>query len=228
MKVLISLVLFIIFCAGSISAQAQKQNLYGILVDNTGSMRTQLGRIKEFAKELTKEFQNKGQISVFNFQTSTTKAQTSELGTGSLWSQNQNDLEQFIDSIIAVGGQTTLCDAIFLASNLTKSAFERDKDNISEKILILITDGEDRASDIKPKELIKFVKETQIKVYAIGLVEDLSNEAGFVNVSPQAKAKEFLTKITKETNGRVVFPKSKQKPEEIVKNLFSENKKPNN
>lgn len=224
---LIWLILLTCLCVVSMSAQVQKQNLYGILVDNTGSMRTQLGKIKELTKKLTREVQNKGQISVFNFQTSTTKAQISELGTGLLWNQSQNDLDLFINSIVAVGGQTTLCDAIFLASNLTKSKFERDKDNLSEKILILITDGEDRASDIKPKELIQFIKENQIKVYAIGLVEELSNDAGFINTSPQTKAKEFLNKITKETNGRVIFPKSKQKAEEIVKNLFSEDKKSN-
>lgn len=66
------------------------------------------------------------------------------------------------------------------------------------------------------------MKENRIKVYAIGLLEALGTDGGFVGASPQVKSKDFLKKITKETGGRVIFPKEKQTVEDIVKDLFAE------
>jgi hypothetical protein len=63
-----------------------------------------------------------------------------------------------------------------------------------------------------------------VKVYAIGLIEELDSSRGFVSDSSQNKSKIFLRKVTKETGGNVVFPKLKKdsKFEDLLTELFAE------
>ena len=69
------------------------------------------------------------------------------------------------------------------------------------KVIIMITDGEDRVSEKSLKEVVAKLKENKISVYAIGLVQQLEG-------SKRGKASDFLKSLTKQTGGRVVFPKS--------------------
>jgi len=96
----------------------------------------------------------------------------------------------------------------------------RDSD---ERILVVITDGEDRASIAKPADLIEFVKARKVKVYVVGLLGDMSKESGVLAQSPAKKSKDFLLKLAKDTGGRVVFPKDKDTADAIVDSLFSQN-----
>src|SRR2546423_6539190 len=73
----------------------------------------------------------------------------------------------------------------------------------TDKIIILITDGEDRVSEKNRKEVLGKLKENRTSVYAIGLVEQLEG-------SKRSKATDLLKLLTKETGGRVIFPKSNQ------------------
>ena len=45
-----------------------------------------------------------------------------------------------------------------------------EKDSYARKVLVLITDGEDRLSRIKSKQLLAELKQANIQVYAVGLV----------------------------------------------------------
>ena len=83
---------------------------------------------------------------------------------------------------------------------------EQDKTPNVRKVLVLITDGEDRKSTIKEKELLAELQQHQIKVFAIGLVQKLDQDAYMR--SARDKATKLLNKITKETGGRALFPKS--------------------
>lgn len=55
------------------------------------------------------------------------------------------------------------------------------------KVLILITDGEDRESKIKEKQLIAELKQNQIKVYAVGLVQELDEGSGLIRKSSRER-----------------------------------------
>ncbi|MBA2341612.1 MAG: VWA domain-containing protein [Pyrinomonadaceae bacterium] len=73
------------------------------------------------------------------------------------------------------------------------------------KVIIIISDGEDRVSAVKKEQLIKELKESSIKVYAIGLTQELGGGGGGRN--SKGRAETFLRNITAETGGRVIFPK---------------------
>jgi cell division GTPase FtsZ len=84
--------------------------------------------------------------------------------------------------------------------------------------MILITDGEHRMEEIgssrtetederskRDSKLRKYLEESGIKVYAIGITSELDT-----GENRRLRAENFLIRLTKETGGRVVFSRSKR------------------
>ena len=66
------------------------------------------------------------------------------------------------------------------------------------------------------------MRETDVQIYVIGFVGDLSKEGGFISKSPQSKAKAFLERLATETGGKSYFPNAIGELDEIAKNISSE------
>lgn len=221
-----SLILFLalLFLATLTFAQSEKKVACGILLDNTGTMFTQIETVKTLGKALAKDASKRGIVSVFNFETQgdikDTKSFFAVATSGTEWSQDENAIEKYIDGVQVARGQTTLWDAI---RSMAKATAEKAKiEKLPEKIIILITDGEDRASKVTDKELIKELKESGVKVYAVGLTQDLNSGSAFG--SSEDYSKKYLKSFTKETGGNVIFPKLKKKikVQDILTELFAE------
>jgi Ca-activated chloride channel family protein len=227
----LSLVLFlaVLYLPNLTLAQNDKKAAYGILLDNTGSMRSQIQTLQNLSKAVAQNATKRGIVSIFNFETqgdfSDKKSFLAVATSGTDWSQDKNAIGKYIDVVKIAGGQTTLLDAIHSIGKITDEKANAEK--LSEKIIILITDGEDRASKIKEKQVIKELKEKAVKVYAIGIIEDLGDEGGFIGKNPQDKAKSFLKEIAKETGGNAIFPTMKKaiKIEDLLTELFAESNK---
>jgi len=204
-------------------AQSEKKAAYGILIDNTGTMRTQFGNVQILCNAVAQNTTQRGLVSLFNFETQgTEKNPFAKVTNGTEWSQDKNALEKYIAGLKVVPGQTVLFDAIRSIAKATDAKANSEK--LSEKIIILITDGEDRASEVTEKQLLKELKESGVKVYAIGLVTELYSEQSLFGDSSKGKATKFLKKVTKETGGNAIFPKLKKdtKVEDLLTELFSE------
>jgi hypothetical protein len=63
------LLLLILFLSYSAFAQSEKKAAYGVLIDNTGSLRPQLGNIQTLDKVIVQKVSQRGIISLFNFET---------------------------------------------------------------------------------------------------------------------------------------------------------------
>jgi len=178
-------------------AQESKKLDYGILVDTTGSMRRQFDLARTLAKAVVHQIHDHGPVSIFSFDSGGIGPGMRAVPAARIeHAQNEDILNRTVDGLYIQGGQTTLLDATeFIAEHL------RAQPEASDKIIILITDGEDRVSTEKQKDLVGKLKENRTSVYAIGLVRDLSE-------GKRSKAIDLLKSITKETGGRVVFPKS--------------------
>jgi hypothetical protein len=207
-------------------AQAEKQTAYGLLLDNTGSLRSQLPDVLALGQGVVRRVRPRGPVALYNF-TNDGNERGAVVTEGAVWGGAEPDLQRYIDSLRTVPGQTTLFDAIsFLTQDLLAKA-AADKNAYADKAIILITDGEERlysrghgqpstgnvkAGDRskKEKELIRALREGGVKVYAVGLVRELDAQRGFISKSRRQTAEEFLRKLTQETGGRVVFSKSKK------------------
>lgn len=216
--------LFLALCLSKTAlAQAEPKKAYGILIDNTGSMRSQFDLVINLSKGIVGQIYGTGPVSVFLFKTTAGKEKSQAvISSGIEWTQDRSILDKYIDGIYVVPGQTTLMDAINEVATRLHARVSQDTNAFEGKIIFLVTDGEDRTSKISQKELLEALKKEGIKVYAIGLVNELDNESGFNRRSAKEKAVSFLQKLTKETGGRVVVPKSKKVDLGVLLNeLFS-------
>ena len=190
---------FLMFATSVLAiAQEKPKTSYGLLLDSTGSMRSQFETVLNLGKAIVHDAATHGPISIFNFG-SEGIGRTSKAVPVLRIQQSQDEarLNRTIDDLYVQGGQTTLLDAIqFISDRLQEWTPD------SDKVIAVVSDGEDRVSKVKSKDLIEQLTERKIKVFAVGLIADL--ESG-----KQGKARQLLTTLARETGGGAVIQERK-------------------
>lgn len=171
---------------------------YGIVVDNSGSYRKLLGNIIDASKDIVEENKADDETFLVRFVSS------DRIKILQDFTDSKELLHDAADEMFIEGGQTAILDAVYFSA---KYLVENAKSEPNRKrVLVLITDGEDRKSEIKSEELLKYLREQQIKVYAIALADEKVSQ-------------KVLDKLTKETGGKKYLPKTRNEIPEIVKEL---------
>jgi von Willebrand factor type A domain-containing protein len=181
------------------TAQQKPKTSYGLLLDSTGSMRSQFDTVLEIGRAVVHEAAPHGSISIFNFASEGIGKESKAVPVARIeQSQDEAKLNRTIDDLYIQGGQTTLLDAIQLISDRLQQ-WTPD----SQKVIVVVSDGEDRVSKVNAKELIQQLKDRKIKIFAVGLVREL--ESG-----KRDKARKLLNTLAQETGGVAVIPDSKE------------------
>jgi hypothetical protein len=198
MRRFLLLLLIILVLPALCAAQEKKKIAYSIFVDNSGSMRSQFEKVIQISKAVVHQIHEHGPVSIFDFHSQGKPQDAIAVPIARIEQVQDLDLlEQCIDDLYVEGGQTTLLDAI---ASLTEHLAEKAPGpEFSDRVIILITDGEERRSSARQKEVMQKLAESKIKVYAIGLVDELGGKG--------SKAAGFLRDVTKGSGGRAVFPK---------------------
>lgn len=210
------------------SAQNEKSTLYGVMLDNSGSLRNQQPQVSELGEGVIKRILHRGTVALFSYTSEPGGRSPVVVSSATGWSRNEKTLTESLSTIsVQPQSSTTIIDALYSIAGELDAKAKAEKEVFAEKVIILITDGEHRITPEKGKRisgpqddaderrkresrLIKTLKESGIKVYAVGLVRELDAERGFFTKSPRENAENFLRKLTKETGGRVVFPRAKK------------------
>jgi VWFA-related protein len=101
---------------------------------------------------------------------------------------------------LTVTGGTALLDAIIATAD---HAHEKGKRR--RKALVVITDGLEKNSSVKEKEVIEVMKEDEVQLYLVGFVDKV--EPGDIfGRSPAKKAKDLLIRLADDSGGRGFFP----------------------
>ncbi len=66
------------------------------------------------------------------------------------------------------------------------------------------------------------LRKSQVQIYAVGFVNNLSKEPDVNGINPQEKAKSFLNRLAQETGGKVYFPNSISELQQIATDISSE------
>ena len=213
---LFSIVLLTLALSTTAFSQSEKKTAYGVLIDNSGSLRSQFPLVIGLAKGIVDRAHTRGPVSLFPFNSVSKNYKEGLIAVvGIDWSQDKALLDKYLDSIFVVPGQTTLSDGLAFVATHLDARIKADKEAYGEKIIFLISDGEERVSHLTQEDLIKKLKAAGIKVYAIGLVQELDDVGGRPT---KGKAVSFLERVTRETGGRAVIPKSKKFDVEAVLN----------
>lgn len=207
MKKIISLIILsLCLLTGASSGQSKNENAqeavyipvsYGIVVDNSGSYRRLLGRIIDLSKDIVEENKTDDETFLVRFISS------DKIKLLQDFTDSKQLLHDAADEMFIEGGLTSILDAVhFSAQHLGK----KDTEATRRKALVLITDGDERKSGIKIEELIKFLKDAQIRVFAVVIADEKVSQ-------------KILDKLTKETGGRKFVPKTPAEIPAVIKEL---------
>jgi Ca-activated chloride channel family protein len=168
----------------------------GIVVDASGSVRRILGQLIDSAKLAASGLREGDEGFVARFVDRDIFQIKQEL-TGDL-----EAVADTLDDIYVEGGQTAVHDAL----DKTLKYFEENQSgppNSRRQILVLITDGEDRASRIKDsKEVLARLRQSNVQVFVLGLTKFSGLQ------SSEKKAIGLLEDMADQSGGRAFFPDS--------------------
>jgi Ca-activated chloride channel homolog len=162
----------------------------GLLVDNSGSMRPKRASIASAALDLIKASNPGDETFVINFSDRAYLDQdfTSDLG------KLQDGLAH-----LSLSGGTAIYDTVVTASDKMERTANRPR-----KALIIITDGEDNASQLTLDNAIRRVQDMHGPIiYSIGLLFSADSSGG-----DKRRARHSLETLSIETGGIAFFPKS--------------------
>ena len=187
---------------------------YSLVIDNSGSLRLLLEQVIEAGKILVATNRPDDETSIIRF------VSRDKIRVEQDFTSNKEELNYALDNLYVEGGQTAIIDAVYLAADSVneydKKASDSDR---TRRALILVTDGEDRDSFYNEAQLFELLRETNVQIYTIGFVSELSKKGGLIAKSPQEKAKNFLQRLATETGGRAFFPESAAELTSIAKEI---------
>jgi VWFA-related protein len=162
----------------------------GIVIDASTSIRTRF----EFEQQSASEFllqvlkSKRDRAFVMGFDVTSTVTQD--------WTNNIDGLQTGINRL-RPGGGTALFDAVYTACRDKLLDASRGVEPV-RKAMILISDGDDNQSRVRPDEAIKMCERAETIIYAIS-----------TNWTPsRGKGDKVLTDLAEATGGQVLFPPS--------------------
>jgi VWFA-related protein len=169
----------------------------GIVIDNSGSMREKRNKVNQAALNLVRSSNPKDEVFVVNF--------NDEYYLDQDFTNDLLKLKEALEKIDARGG-TALFDAVVASADHLKR-FAR----LEKKVLFVVTDGEDNASNENLEQAIKQLQqESGPQVYAIGILGDEEHPK---------RARRALETITQRTGGIAFFPKTLDEVDEISRTV---------
>ena len=172
----------------------------GIVIDNSGSMREKRSKVNQAALNLVRSSNPKDEVFVVNF--------NDEYYLDQDFTNDLLKLKEALEKIDARGG-TALYDAVVAsADHLTRNA------RLEKKVLFVVTDGEDNASNQTLEQAVKHLQEENgPSVYAIGILGDEEHPK---------RARKALEIIAQHTGGIAFFPKTLDEVDAISRTVASD------
>jgi Ca-activated chloride channel homolog len=169
----------------------------GIVIDNSGSMREKRNKVNQAALNLVRSSNPKDEVFIVNF--------NDEYYLDQDFTNDLLKLKEALEKIDSSGG-TALFDAVVAsADHLKRNA------RLERKVLFVVTDGEDNASNGNLEQAIKQLQEENgPSVYAIGILGDEEHPK---------RARRALEIIAQRTGGIAFFPKTLNEVDEISKTV---------
>jgi Ca-activated chloride channel family protein len=176
--------------------------IYGLAVDTSGSLRSQLNQVIDAAKTIINSNKRGDETFLERF------IDREKIENLQEFTPNRDLLLDAVDNLYVEGGQTAVIDGVYLAAEHVAEYKKGADDDRRRRALIVVTDGEDRASYYNEMQLFQRLREEDVQIYVIGFVNELDADKGFIRKSSREKAVALLNRIASETGGRAFFPQS--------------------
>lgn len=173
--------------------------VYGLVIDNSGSLRSLLPSAFEAAKMIIINRRGDDEIFTERFVASDNIQLLQD------FTADNDALLQSLTQLRIDGGQSAVIDALYIGAE----HIARHKSGESRRrALVIITDGEDRNSVQTSDALVSLLQKNGIEVFALGLVIQLGQDPGFIRKSPRERAEKLLNTIAGKSGGRVIYPQT--------------------
>lgn len=174
----------------------------GIAFDVSGSMKGKLDRARNSLKAFIQTSHDDDDFFLVGF------------------NQRANLIAEFTDgdtllnklTFVDPRGQTALYDAAYLGIEKVKQGRH------NKRALLLISDGQDNSSRYSYGELRKLLKEANVQIYCIGIVEMGGGAGGSLDMQGQS----ILEEIAQTTGGKAFFPRSSAELEDATTRIALE------
>jgi Ca-activated chloride channel family protein len=166
---------------------------FGLVIDTSGSMRAKLQTVSDASVSLIKQMRVDDEAFVASFKAEPELVQD--------FTTDRRELEDAISELYTSGG-TALLDAIIATAD-----YAQEKGKRRRKALVVISDGLEKNSSVKEKEVMEAIKEDEVQVYLVGFIDEEMEEKSLFGKSPAKKAKELLSRIADDSGGKAYFPK---------------------
>lgn len=196
---------------------AEVPMINALVIDNSRSLRSQLKKVIEAGKILVGTNRSQDQSAVVRF------VSRDKIEVIQDFTVNKNSLNNALDNLFVEGGQTAVIDAVYQAAKKVEQYQNTGKDeDVKLRALIVVSDGDDRGSTFNEGQLFELLRQSNVQIYAVGFVNNLSPEPDVNGVNRQEKAKAFLTRLAQETGGKIYFPNSIEELPQIAADVSGE------
>jgi len=161
----------------------------GLIIDNSGSMRTKRASVEAAALALVKASNPGDEVFIVNF-------------NDDAYIDNPNnkdfltDIDEMKEALTRIDsrGGTAMRDAIDKSIEWLKKAHKE------KKVLVVVTDGVDNASTIPLEDLVRNARQSDVLIYSVGLLADEEKRSA-------SSAKRQLNALAEATGGLTYYPK---------------------
>jgi Ca-activated chloride channel family protein len=174
----------------------------GLIFDVSGSMKDKISTAREAAQTFLKSGNPEDEYFIVEF------ANRPEVA-----SDFTSDITKLQSKLILTQakGMTAMYDSVYLGLEKLKDASN------PKKALLLITDGEDNRSRYTFQNVKEFVKEQDVQIYGIGIVDDWNSQLGAGKTG-----RAMVEELADLTGGRAFFPDSVYELEDICTKIAVE------
>ena len=191
---------------------------YALVIDSSGSLRQLLPASIQAARTIISNGRSSDMFFIERF------VSTDNIRKLQDFTNDRAVLNQALNTIYIEAGQSAVLDAVYTASEYLATHGKTNPDR--RRVLILISDGEDRKSATKLDQALKQLHKNEVQVFVLALTVQLDKEAPLASTSPRDKAEKLAKTISETTGGRAFFPRTPGElldaVDEIGRNLRSQ------
>lgn len=155
---------------------------YGFVIDNSGSFRKLLEDVIQFVGKVLDEHKSGDEVFFVRFIDGEKIKLDQEL------TSDVSEIRDSADAMYVQAGQTAVIDAVRSAGEYL--AENGKAENKARRAILIVTDGDERASGTKPETAIKILKDAGIRLIAVA-------------VSDEKIQTKVLERLTRETGGKL-------------------------
>lgn len=182
---------------------------YGLVIDSSASVRPQYVQVMNSAEQIVESNRAADDTFLIRFINSD-KIEIAQEPT----SDKALLIQALRNSFYLERGQSSVIDAVYLsAEKFGQLRYEIGRPR--RRILILMTDGDDRESYYDLQALLKLLASTNVQIFTIGLTRELKP-------ANRDKAINLLTRLGGATGGQTFFVSSDTEIERISKEILDE------